>query len=150
MTSALTDRGDAVRPAVPYPIESPTTKPFWQGLRDGRLMLMRCRECRRWYWPYSACREDHNLPYLENMVWEEASGEGTIFSFSLHLQQFHPAFVPPHAYGVVELAEGPLLPAAIVGLGDSGSVAAVGRPVVASFRMVDERLTVLDFRVRDE
>ena len=138
-----------VSPRFPYPIESATTAPFWQGLRDNRLLLVRCQVCQRWYWPFSACRENHNSPYFENMAWEQASGNGRIFSYSLHLQQFHPDFPPPHTYGVVELDEGPILPTSIVGLGEEPNADAVGTPVRAIFRVIDERLTVLEFRAFD-
>jgi uncharacterized OB-fold protein len=134
-----------VSPKFPYPIESPTTAPFWEGLREGRLLLVRCQVCGRWYWPWSACREDHNAPYLENMAWEQASGNGRVFSFSHHLQQFHQDFPPPHVYGVVELEEGPILPTSFVGLGDEPDPAWVGTPVRATYRVVDDRLTVLEF-----
>lgn len=131
----------------PYPKESPTTAPFWEGLRNEQLLLVRCQVCQRWYWPFSACRADHNTPHLENMVWEQASGIGRVFSFSLHLQQFHPDFPPPHVYGVVELEEGPILPTSFVGLRGEGTPADVGTPVRAVFRPIDVRLTVLEFEV---
>jgi len=134
-----------VSPRFPYPIESPTTAPFWEGLRANQLLLVRCQVCHAWYWPFSACREDHNSPYFENMVWEPASGNGRVFSFSLHMQQFHQDFSPPHVYGVVELEEGPILPTSFVGLGDELTPAAVGTPVRAMFRVIDDRLTVLEF-----
>ena len=60
----------------PIPTALPETEPFWQGCRDGVLLLQRCRACGSLqYYPRAVCTaclssdlgwrrgQDHNLPF---------------------------------------------------------------------------------------
>jgi uncharacterized OB-fold protein len=131
--------------AFPRPIQTSTTAPFWEGLKEGKLLAFQCAECKKWYWPYSACREDHNREYLSNMSWKPTSGLGSVFAYNVHLQTFHPAFPAPYIYAVVQLDEGPRLTANIVGVEATPEAIRVGDKVRATFRKIDDDLTVLCF-----
>jgi hypothetical protein len=52
------------------------------------------------------------------MHWEDASGQGKVFSFVVVHRVYHPAFADqvPYVVAVVELAEGPRLLTNIVGI----------------------------------
>ena len=81
-----------------------TNLPFWAGLRERRLRLPRCAQCRAWIYPIaSVCYE---CGVSELPTWEEASGLGTISSWVVYHRAFHPAFQPPYAVIQVDLDEG--------------------------------------------
>lgn len=86
-----------------------TTAPFWEGLERGELLVFQCRDCRTSYWPYAACRECENEPYLANMRWVAASGGARILSFNLHEVALSPNFPAPYVYALLELDEGPVI-----------------------------------------
>lgn len=90
-------------------------RPFWEAAREHRFMLLRCRTCGAWYWPYSGCRFHANEPFLANMEWAEASGRAKVHTFNIHYISFHPAYPAPYVYAQVETEEGPLYGTNIVG-----------------------------------
>lgn len=56
------------------------TAPFWRGAADGRLLIKRCDDCSAHHWyPRVHC------PHCGagKTEWVEASGKGTIYSFTV-------------------------------------------------------------------
>jgi uncharacterized OB-fold protein len=97
---------DAVQPAPVVPDPTPTSQPFWDALAEGRVELQHCRSCSGWvYYPRSRC--SHCLS--EDLAWEEISGEGTLYTFTVARQPTTPAFSETEnlLIAVVELDEGP-------------------------------------------
>jgi len=70
------------------------------------------------------------LPFPE-YTWEQASGRGTVRTFGVMHQRYHPAFQTPYNVTIVELEEGPRLPTNIVGIAN-GDIR-VDMPVVVEF-----------------
>ena len=73
----------------PRPLEDDDNWPFLEGWRDGRLFLQRSRQGGPFFfYPRPIC------PYTgsRNLVWEEASGDGRIVSWSAVMRPNHPAF----------------------------------------------------------
>ena len=96
-------------PAKPAPQPDAISAPFWEAAAEGRLLLMRCSGCGERRLPAGpAC------PFClsEAYEWEEASGRGTVHTFGVMHQRYHPAFEPelPYNLAIVELEEGPRLP----------------------------------------
>lgn len=86
----------------PPPITNPETTPFWDAARRGKLLVKRCTACgEAHYFPRSNCP----FCFSDKTVWEESSGTGTIYSFSLMRKS--PS--GPYAIGYVTLSEGPSL-----------------------------------------
>ena len=86
---------------IPAPPVSPETKAFWDAAAEGRLLLKRCDACGEpHYYPRAAC------PFCgsDRTSWQEASGRGTIYSYSV----FRRAPVP-YAIAYVTLEEGPTM-----------------------------------------
>ena len=83
---------------IPAPIEDPSTKPFWDAAREGRLMLGYCRDTGRHFWP---ARNTSPFTLSPNVESRAASGRGVLYSFTVMrvAQPYVPAFV--------ELEEGP-------------------------------------------
>jgi uncharacterized OB-fold protein len=89
----------------PLPIITPDTAPFWEGCRNGQLLLQRCAACAAWrYPPAPVC------PCCASSVaaWTPTSHTGRIHSFVIYHRAFHPAYAAevPYAVALVELGEG--------------------------------------------
>jgi uncharacterized OB-fold protein len=92
-------------PARPVPEPTPESRPYWDGLAQGRLRLQRCAGCGRIrHYPRPLCGACHSFA----VEWVEASGEATVHSWTVAHHPFHPAFRAelPYALVTAELAEG--------------------------------------------
>jgi uncharacterized OB-fold protein len=114
----------------PLPEADETSKPFWDAAMEGRLLLMRCGECGTWRLP---SRQHCDNCLSDQYTWEQASGRGTVRTFGVMHQKYHPAWAAEAPYNVtiVELEEGPRLPTNIVGT--SNEQIRVGMPVIVEF-----------------
>lgn len=102
----------------PYPIPTPTSQPFWDALRDHKLSLQRCNECATLiYYPRSNCTSCLS----DNLGWEELSGEGTLYTYTVSRRPTHPAFADevPQLIIVVELDEGVRLTSTLANGGEA-------------------------------
>jgi len=82
----------------PAPSVNPETKPFWDGAAAGQLMLKRCRACGQ---PHHCPREMCPFCFSDQTEWSQASGRGTVYTFSVMRR------VPtPFAIAYVTLEEG--------------------------------------------
>jgi uncharacterized OB-fold protein len=98
---------ERVLPAPP-PLVLPEIKPFWEGTAEGRLLLPKCLDCGTLIWyPRPFCPECAST----RIDWVEASGSGTVYSYTVNrrgvadLSAYRDAGVYVLAY--VELDEGP-------------------------------------------
>ena len=90
---------------VPAPLISPEAKPFWDGTKAGKLMLPRCSRCDFVIWyPRQFCPECGH----HSVEWFEASGHGSIYSFTV-VRRGEGAYreTPLYVLAFVELKEGP-------------------------------------------
>lgn len=102
------------------------TRPFWDGLAEGKLRLQHCRECDNYQYPAEAFCYFCGATDIE---WKDASGKGEVHTFITVHQRYHPAFADliPYNVSVVELEEGPRLVSNVIGI-DVGDVR-IGLPV---------------------
>ena len=87
-------------PGLPIPIAESDglSAPFWQGLREEKLFIQRCRDCRTWQWgPEWICH--HCLSFA--IDWVEVPGQGRIYSWERSWHPVHRAF--PYISVLVEL-----------------------------------------------
>lgn len=99
----------------PLPIATPTTEPFWSGVREGQIRLQRCDDCGSWIWyPRSHC----SSCLSRNLSWVDVSGRGTLHTFTLTRVPTAPFFADemPQKLAVVELDEGVRLTSTLVGV----------------------------------
>lgn len=103
---------------VPHlPTESPTrgreTGPFWDALDEGRFVLPRCDRCGHVVWyPRQFCPSCHTM----GVSWFEASGRGTVYSFTVTRQAYGEwKDAVPYVIAYVELEEGPRVLTNVVG-----------------------------------
>lgn len=136
----------------PQPSIDHDNEEFFEGLKQHKLLLWRCRECGAWYWPKAYCQRHDNQPYAENMGWVASSGRGRLFAFNKHHTAFHPGFRDeiPYWYALIELDEGPLISSQLVGDRRPKNIADVGQRVDVVFEdHPGEGFTLPKFRILD-
>ena len=89
---------------------------FWDATAEGRLLLPKCQDCAGLIWfPRPFCPQCGSL----NIDWVQASGKGTIYSFTVNrrgagdLVEYKDPV--PYVLAYVELEEGPRIMTNIVG-----------------------------------
>jgi len=92
--------------SYPFPIPTPgtNTRPFWEGAKQGKLMLPRCQDCNRVHWyPRFLCPVCHS----DNLEWVQGSGEGRIHTYAVQHMAFGPwAKEAPFVTAYIDLNEG--------------------------------------------
>jgi uncharacterized OB-fold protein len=134
----------------PRPNVDHDNKEFWDGLKQHKFMLWKCGSCGAHYWPKAYCNQcEGSGAWASNMKWVETSGKGKIFCFNVHHMAFHPAFKDdiPYAYVLVEMNEGPLVSAMLLGT-PPDDIHKVGQPVEVVYEdHPKEDFTMLRFRI---
>jgi len=87
----------------PIPVPDPDTAPYWEGLKNGKLMLCRCDDTGKCIHPPLERSRFTGGP----VHFDEVSGEGTVFSFIVVRQALVPGRMPPYVVGLIELDEQP-------------------------------------------
>jgi uncharacterized OB-fold protein len=127
----------------PIPVPDEASKPFFEGAREHRLMIQRCRACGTAHWPVqsrcSAC-------FSADIAWVQASGKGTLYTFSLMHQIIHPGFASEVPYNVaeVDLEEGLRVTSAIVGCANDNL--RIGMPLEGTFEDITDEVSLPKFR----
>ncbi|MYD42792.1 MAG: hypothetical protein F4W90_02755 [Gammaproteobacteria bacterium] len=89
----------------PIPRQGQHTKPFWDGAKEGKLILPHCTECNRVHWyPRLICPFCHS----NKLDWIEASGEGTLYTFAVQHRLAAGGWVKelPFVTAFIDLKEG--------------------------------------------
>ncbi|MEL3891432.1 Zn-ribbon domain-containing OB-fold protein [Ferrovibrio sp. MS7] len=104
--------------SFPQPDIMPLSAPYWDGLKQGKLLFQQCRACgNRWLPARDACPNC----LKREAEWVESSGRGRIVSWVVYHVSYNDAFKDrvPYDVTLVELDEGPRLLSNIVN-GDAG------------------------------
>ena len=89
----------------PPQIPTDLSRPFWEGAKQGRLLIQRCSDCGTLrHYPRLLCDQC----YSDAADWVEASGRGVIHSWTVSHHAFHPSFKAelPYTLVTVDLEEG--------------------------------------------
>ncbi len=114
------------------------TKPYWDACAAGRLLLKKCLDCGQAHWyPRAICP----LCWSERTDWTEASGRGTIYSFSILRRA-----PVPYAIAYVTLDEGVAMMTNIVD-SDFAQIR-IGAPVEVVFKPSEGGPPVPMFKLR--
>lgn len=83
------------------------SRPYWESLKQGRLMFQRC-ECGHAWLP---ARRECPSCLGDKLRWEQACGRGRLVSWVVYHTAYHDAFKHrlPYNVAIVELEEGPRL-----------------------------------------
>ncbi len=102
---------------IERPVPSPDldSQPYWDATREHRLVLQRCASCSQfWFYPRARCPHC----WSPDFTWEEVSGLGTVYSFTVIRRAPTPAFTPavPYVVALIDLDEGPRVMSNVLGL----------------------------------
>lgn len=128
-------------PQRPRPVVNRDNQGFWDGVRDHRLLIQRCTACATLRFPWLPGCNACSSPDWDTV---EASGAGTVFSYVVMHHPPFPAFDPPYAVALVELAEGVRMISNITGV--PYDKVRIGLPVRLEFLRVDDTLELPLFR----
>jgi uncharacterized OB-fold protein len=97
----------------PAPRPDPESAPYWAATLDQRLVVQRCTVCRH----QQLYARAHCLRCRGPVEWVDASGRGTIYSYTVIRQNFSRPFrdLLPYIVALVDLDEGPRLMTNVVG-----------------------------------
>ena len=133
----------------PIPTPSALTQPFYDGAREGKLMLPRCQDCNRVHWyPRHICPFCHST----NINWMEGSGEGHIHTFAVQHRAFGGwAGEVPFVTAYIDLNEGDRMVTVLSGVDahDPASIR-IGSRVKVEFEEASENLHIPFWRVVEE
>ena len=122
----------------PAPGSDPETEPYWKAAHNGRLVVQRCTACgAHQLYPRWRC-----LRCRGHVEWVEATGGGTVYSFTVIRQNFSRSFrhLIPYVVALVDLDEGPRVMTNLVGV-DPDDVR-IGMRVRVKFEPVSEDASV--------
>jgi uncharacterized OB-fold protein len=124
------------------PASTELNAPHLDGLLAGELRLQHCKQCNEYqYPPESFC---YHCPSTD-LEWEAVEGNGSVYSFIMVHQRYHPAFGDrlPYNVAIIELDEGPRLIANVLDVGDKG--VEIGMRVRPRIEQLDDETAALFF-----
>jgi len=133
----------------PIPTPSPLTQPFYDGAKEGKLLLPRCQDCNRVHWyPRHICPFCHSV----NIDWIEGSGEGRVHTFAVQHRAFGGwAEEVPFVTAYIDLNEGDRMVTVLLGVdaNDPASIR-IGAKVKVEFEKASEDIHIPFWRVVEE
>jgi uncharacterized OB-fold protein len=128
----------------PRPVVNRDNCGFWEGVSRHELLIQRCTDCGTPRFPW--------LPGCDRcggQGWDtvRASGSGTVYSYVVMHHPPFPAFDPPYAVALVELAEGVRMVANVSGV--PYEKVRIGMPVELEFTEAEPGLTLPVFRAKE-
>ncbi|MEQ9451755.1 MAG: Zn-ribbon domain-containing OB-fold protein [Pseudomonadales bacterium] len=131
---------------TPIPRQGTHTRPFWQGAREGKLMLPKCEDCGQVHWyPRHICPHCHSM----NLTWVEGSGEGTIYTYAVQHMVFGKwAEQAPFVTAYIDLKEGDRMLTVLRGVDPhKPEEIKIGAAVRVEFEQADDETFVPYWRV---
>ena len=120
------------------------TRPFWDAVREGRLIVQRCSACEKTFFrPEVACPHCFSTKWR----WVESSGRGTLYSLSIVHRAPSPAFKAPFIFAAIDMEEGWTMFSNVIGL--EPEAARIGMRLKVSFEHPSDMLSLPLFRPAD-
>ncbi len=113
------------------------TREFWAATRDKELRYQQCAKCGTVvFYPRRHCTGCTD----GKLEWKTASGKGTVYSYSVVRQSYHPFFrhKVPYAVAWIDLDEGPRILSNVVGVEDPLADVFIGQPVEVEWEEHEE------------
>ncbi|WP_269475916.1 bifunctional MaoC family dehydratase N-terminal/OB-fold nucleic acid binding domain-containing protein [Denitratisoma oestradiolicum] len=130
-----------VKECPPRPGVSQDTKFFWDGLKEGKLLIQQCSQCKKLrHPPGPVCPTCHSFDW--NTI--QSSGEGVVHSFVVMHHPQVPGYQYPHPVLLVELKEGVRVVAGLTKI--SHEAVKIGMLVMLDFLNVADGLVLPAFR----
>jgi uncharacterized OB-fold protein len=127
----------------PLPRPNPDTRSFWDGCLKHELRFQQCISCGHVRWPASIICP---TCYSKEVAWTRSGGKGTIYTYSVYHQAFHPSFEKdiPYVTAIIALAEGPHILSNIVGCAPDEIYC--GMPVEVTWQDIDKAFSLPKFK----
>jgi uncharacterized protein len=127
----------------PVPVPDDLSAPFFDGARDGRIMLQHCTGCTKWSFPV---RERCPHCFASKLEWRPASGRGTLYTFTIMHQVMNPGFASSVPYNVaqIDLEEGVRMVSNVIGVGNDELK--IGMKLEAVFEDAGDNIRLPKFR----
>lgn len=128
----------------PLPVVDADSRPFWEGAKAHKLVIQQCAGCEKFiFYPRAVCPHC----FGDRLEWKDASGEGTIYSFTVARRGAGPAFKDdvPYVIALIDLKEGARMMSNI--LTDNVDSVKIGRNVRVVFEDVTDEITLPKFEV---
>lgn len=95
-----------------HPVENHDNAHFWQGLRDGKLLIQKCDDCGELRHPPQPMCE-----HCQSLNWStiESKGKGTVYTYTVMHYPEIPPFDYPNAIVLVDLEEGVRIVSQLIG-----------------------------------
>ena len=130
----------------PIPEPDPVSQPFWDGAKEGKLMLPRCTDCNRVHWyPRVLCPHCHS----RNIEWIEGSGDGYIHTIAIPSTKAGPwGDEAPYVSAYIDLAEGDRMFTVLRGVdAEKPETIKIGAKVRVEFEQASEDVHIPFWRV---
>jgi uncharacterized OB-fold protein len=98
--STGTNEAGYLKPGLPIPVPEGDglSAPYWEGLRQNKLRVQKCRGCGAHQWgPEWICHACHSF----DLDWVEVEGKGRVYSWQRPWHPVHPALKDQGPYLVV-------------------------------------------------
>jgi uncharacterized OB-fold protein len=129
----------------PFPVPQPESDFYWEQATNGKLVAQRCADCHSLqFYPRVFCTSCSS----RSLEWQELSGKGTLFTFTIVHQPPHPGFAGnvPYIAAIVELAEGVKMPSQVIGIEPDPDALSIGMPLEVVFEQVTDTITLPKFK----
>jgi uncharacterized OB-fold protein len=118
----------------PQPRISLLTKPFWEAVNQGKLMIQQCESAgclKHVFYPRPSCPFCHG----SSLRWIEAKGSGVVISNTTIHRPHHEGFAHdcPYVFAAIELIEGPCIYAKLINA--PTDVSLVGQSVEVAYEV---------------
>lgn len=130
-------------PKKPAPLVNDWARPYWEAARENKFVIQQCKDCQGYiFYPRMGCPHC----FSDNVDWVEASGKGTVYSYTVVENNPPSAFVNdvPFVIALVRLDEGVQMLTNIVDC-DPYSVTC-DMPVEITFEKLDDEFTLPQFK----
>ena len=127
----------------PIPVPTRETQPYWEGCKQHELRIQQCTACgHSQFYPRLYC----TACMSERVEWVNASGHGTVLSFTIVYRPVTQAFAAdvPYVVALITLDEGPQLMSNVVGC--APETVHIGMPVEVTFEDWTEEISVPKFK----
>jgi uncharacterized protein len=126
----------------PLPDTKGPEAPFWKGLTEGEVRVLRCEDCGNHYFPRPAmCRNCRGA----NLTWTPVEARGEVESFCVFHRPYFPGFDAEMPYAVIQVKLGCGVRLFSNPVGITNDELKIGMPVRGVFEKAGSDVTLLKF-----
>ena len=129
------------------PRPTPGSKPFWDGCRDGELLIQHCAACGHYqFYPRILCTNCNS----RDLGWARSAGSGKVITYTVVRHPVSPAYADdvPYVIALIRLGEGPVMMSNVVQCEPAD--VQTGMPVEVVFEAWSDEITMPVFRPADK